>query len=280
MAKLARGNDRLMFAISTAFAAPLSSRSAWKAAASICAAARRRKMTILRAAGTVWGGGGQYGYIRTWRATDNALEAVAAAHNNAFLALDEIAEIEPKALFRAAYALANGRQKERMGKSIDLRAGNTWRLLFMSTGEIGMADKLSEDRMRATGGQTVRLVEIRSTQAKDAAPSDAHGSRDEAVRRRLTAAGLKQLGHAAPLEAHHEEAHRRGDEGVPPLSIKLSQRRRRTGSRVQPLRDRRAGELAIAEDRGERGAETAEGFSRMGEGARNEGDRGGKRRAS
>ncbi|MFZ1108690.1 MAG: DUF927 domain-containing protein, partial [Rhodomicrobium sp.] len=163
------------------------------------------KTTILRAAGTVWGGGGQYGYIRTWRATDNALEAVAAAHNNAFLALDEIAEIESKALFRAAYALANGRQKERMGKSIDLRAGTTWRLLFMSTGEIGMAEKLSEDRMRATGGQTVRLVEIPADAGGGLGAFQAfHGFEGpKQFAEALTAAGLKHYGHAAPAFLKH-----------------------------------------------------------------------------
>ena len=81
---------------------------------------------------------------QTWRATDNALEAIAAIHNNAFLPLDEITEIDESTL-QSGLALANGRQKERMQKTADLRTANTWRLLFMSTGEIGFAKKLSED---------------------------------------------------------------------------------------------------------------------------------------
>jgi putative DNA primase/helicase len=206
VAKLARGNDRLMFAISTAFAAPLLEPVGMEGGGvHLRGSSTAGKTTILRAAGTVWGGGGQYGYIRTWRATDNALEAVAAAHNNSFLALDEIAEIEPKALFRAAYALANGRQKERMGKSIDLRSGTTWRLLFMSTGEIGMADKLSEDRMRATGGQTVRLVEIPIDAGEGrGAFRTLHGFEGpKQFAEALTAAGLKHYGHAAPAFLKH-----------------------------------------------------------------------------
>ena len=66
------------------------------------------------------GRGGRYGFIRTWRATDNALEAVAANHNNALLLLGEIAEIDPKPLFKAAFALADGRQKDRMQKNCRL----------------------------------------------------------------------------------------------------------------------------------------------------------------
>ena len=161
IAARAAGNNRLMFAISAALAPPLLEPLGMEGGGvHLRGGSTAGKTTALRAAGTVWGGGGQYGFIRTWRATDNALEAVAAIHNNAFLPLDEIAEIESKALFKAAYALANGRQKERMQKTADLRTANTWRLLFMSTGEIGLAEKLSEDRMRVTGGQTVRLIEL------------------------------------------------------------------------------------------------------------------------
>jgi putative DNA primase/helicase len=150
-----------MFAIAAAFAPPLLELLGMEGGGiHFRGGSTAGKTTILRAASTVWGGGGQYGFVRTRRATDNALEAIAAIHNNAFLALDEIAEIEPKALFKAAYALANGRQKERMQKTADLRSASTWRLLFMSTGEIGLAEKLSEERMRTTGGQSVRLVEI------------------------------------------------------------------------------------------------------------------------
>ena len=206
VAKLARGNDRLLFAISAAFAPPLLEPLGMEGGGvHLRGGSTAGKTTILRAAGTVWGGGGQYGFIRAWRATDNALEAVAAAHNNAFLALDEIAEIEPKALFKAAYALANGRQKERMGKSIELRAGTSWRLLFMSTGEIGMADKLSEDRMRATGGQTVRLVEIAVEAGQGlGAFQTLHGFEGpKPFAEALTAAGLKHYGHAAPAFLKH-----------------------------------------------------------------------------
>ena len=167
IAALAAGNDRLMFAIAAAFAPPLLELLGMEGGGiHFRGGSTAGKTTILRAASTVWGGGGQYGFVRTWRATDNALEAIAAIHNNAFLALDEIAEIEPKALFKAAYALANGRQKERMQKTADLRSASTWRLLFMSTGEIGVAEKLSEERMRTTGGQSVRLVEMNADAGK------------------------------------------------------------------------------------------------------------------
>ncbi len=206
VAKLARGNNRLMFAISAAFAPPLLELLNMEGGGiHFQGSSTAGKTTILRAAGTVWGGGGQYGYIRTWRATDNALEAVAAAHNNAFLALDDLAEIDPKALSKAAYALANGHQKERLGKNIELREGASWRLLFLSAGEIGMADKLSEERLIPTYGQTVRLVEIKVDAGRGLGAFQAlHGFEGpKQFAEALTAAGLKHYGHAAPAFLKH-----------------------------------------------------------------------------
>nr|WP_251134144.1 DUF927 domain-containing protein [Rhodomicrobium sp. Az07] len=206
VAAYARGNDRLMFAIAAALAPPLLEPIGMEGGGiHFRGGSTAGKTTILRAAGTVWGGGGQYGFMRTWRATDNALEAVAAIHNNAFLALDEIAEIEPKALFRAAYALANGRQKERMQRTADLRSTCTWRLLFMSTGEIGMAEKLSEDRMRATGGQAVRLVEISADAGHGMGMFQSlHGFKEpKQLAEALNASGREHYGHAATAFIRH-----------------------------------------------------------------------------
>lgn len=50
------------------------------------------KTTALKVAGSVCGGGGKYGYIRQWRATDNALEGTAATHCDNLLCLDEIGQ--------------------------------------------------------------------------------------------------------------------------------------------------------------------------------------------
>ncbi len=205
------GNDRLLFAIATAFAPPLLELVGMEGGGiHFRGGSTAGKTTILRTAGTVWGGGGQYGFLRTWRATDNALEAVATNHNNALLPLDEIAEIEPKALFKAAYALANGRQKERMQKTSDLRSTATWRLLFMSTGEIGMAEKLAEDRIRATGGQSVRLVEINADAGCGMGMfQNLHGlAEPKAFAQALDAAGREHYGHAAPAFIRHLTASR------------------------------------------------------------------------
>ena len=156
------GNSRVTLAISAAFAAPLlrlldieGGGLHFRGSSSI------GKTTVLHVAGSVWGGGGVNGYLRRWRTTDNGLEGVALLHCDTLLTLDEIAEVDAGVAAKAAYMLANGQGKSRAGRSGDVRPAREWRLLFISTGEIGLADKLGEDRSRrTTAGQEVRVVDL------------------------------------------------------------------------------------------------------------------------
>jgi uncharacterized protein (DUF927 family) len=156
------GNSRLVLAVSAAFAAPLlalidaeSGGFHFRGPSSI------GKTTALRVAGSVWGGGGLRGYIGTWRATANGLEAVAAAHCDALLCLDELSEVEAREAGAVAYMLANGTGKARARRDGGARSPAEWRALFLSSGEIGLADKVREDgKRKATAGQAVRVVDV------------------------------------------------------------------------------------------------------------------------
>jgi uncharacterized protein (DUF927 family) len=68
------------------------------------------------AAGSVWGGGGLKGWARSWRTTDNALEAVAAAHCDLLLCLDEMSEAGAEVVAASSYMLANGAGKSRAAR--------------------------------------------------------------------------------------------------------------------------------------------------------------------
>jgi uncharacterized protein (DUF927 family) len=63
-----------------------------------------------------------------------------------------------------AYMLANGVGKQRAARNGTLRAGHTWRSLFLSTGEIGLAEKVREgsrgQRRRVMAGQEIRVLDI------------------------------------------------------------------------------------------------------------------------
>jgi putative DNA primase/helicase len=159
----ALGNSRLMLAISAAFAAPLLALTGEDGGGfHFRGASSSGKSTALAVAGSVWGGGGPRGYIQSWRATDNALEALAALHNGACLCLDELSQVESKAAGAAAYMLGNGVGKARAGREGQARKSHEWRLIFLSNGEMGLADKIKEGGGRIAAGMEVRVIDLRA----------------------------------------------------------------------------------------------------------------------
>jgi putative DNA primase/helicase len=164
VARLAVGNSRLAFAVSMAFAAPLAGLiSAEGGGFHLRGPSSVGKSTALHAAGSVFGGGGLRGWVRSWRATDNGLEGVAAAHCDLPLILDEMGEAAPEAVAAAAYMLANGAGKGRAGRDGSVRRAAEWRVLFLSSGEVGIADRLAEARngpRQVRAGQEVRVLDV------------------------------------------------------------------------------------------------------------------------
>lgn len=155
---LCAGNHRLVFGVSASFGAPLLYQLDqqgfgvnFKGASSI------GKTTILRAAKSVMG---DHAHIRTWRATASALESVAAQHNDNVLFLDEMGEADPKEIGATAYMLANGQGKQRMTRTVNLRPALTWRLIYLSTGEVSLADMLAQVKQKVKAGQAVRVIDL------------------------------------------------------------------------------------------------------------------------
>lgn len=163
VAALALGNSRLLLAMSAAFAAPLLSLTGEDGGGfHFRGASSSGKSTALAVAGSVWGGGGTRGYIQSWRATDNGLEAVSAMHNDACLCLDELSQVDSKAAGAAAYMLGNGVGKARSGREGQARKAQVWRLIFLSNGEVGLADKIGESGGRIAAGMEVRVIDLRA----------------------------------------------------------------------------------------------------------------------
>lgn len=117
----------------------------------------RGKSTCLEVAASVWG---RPAPLPTWRATDNGLEGIAAARNDGFMALDEMSQADAQTVGRVAYMLANGSAKARAGKGGESRAMKQWRLVFLSSGEVGLEDRINEDGKRIRAGQEVRVPDI------------------------------------------------------------------------------------------------------------------------
>ncbi len=157
------GNSRLLLSVSAAFAGPLLYLvGAESGGVHLHGHSSKGKTTILAVAGSVWGGGGVRGFIQSWRATDNGLEGDAVAHCDTLLCLDELSESDPRAAAASAYMLSNGRAKSRADRSGEGRPRAEWRLLFLSTGEVTLSERLAEERAgrQARAGQDVRLLNV------------------------------------------------------------------------------------------------------------------------
>ena len=113
------------------------------------------KTGLARLGASVWGA-----ELHNWRTTDNSAESWCAAANDGLLTLDEISQADPRSLDALAYMLAAGTGKGRANRNGLARPVTSWRIAFLSTGEIGLAEKLEEAGRRVRAGQLVRVIEI------------------------------------------------------------------------------------------------------------------------
>lgn len=161
---MCRGNSRLIMAASAAFSGSLLYLIGEDGGGfNLVGASRVGKSTALHVAASVIGGTsalGAGGYIKSWRATGNALESVAQGSCDATLALDELGSLDPREVGDVAYMLANGSGKARANRTGGSRAIARWRLLFLSTGEKGLADLNAEAGRATKAGQEARFVDV------------------------------------------------------------------------------------------------------------------------
>lgn len=158
VAALCAGNTRLAFAVSCAFAGPLLRPAGVESGGfHFRGDSSSGKTTALKLAASVWGGSS---YLQRWRTTDNALESIAAQHSDLLLILDELAQVDPKTAGECAYMLANEQSKARATRNGAARPRLSWRLLFLSAGELGLADHMAEGMKRTRAGQEIRMADI------------------------------------------------------------------------------------------------------------------------
>ena len=158
--KLCSGNSRLVFAASVAFAAPLLRVVGIEGGGfHFRGLSSKGKTTALQVAASVCGkvstAPGEDSYLLNWKSTANSFEEVAQSHNDAVMVIDELGQADPKAVGEITYMLANGQGKARMGS-----AKRSWRVLFITSGEISLAAQMSKAGVETMIGQEVRLLEI------------------------------------------------------------------------------------------------------------------------
>lgn len=158
VAALAQGNSRMVFALCCALAGPAvqpagieSGGFHFRGDSSV------GKTSALKVAASVWG---RPSFMQRWRTTDNALEAIAVQHNSCTLILDEFGQLDPRVAGECAYMLANEQEKGRATRSAQPRKRRTWRLLFLSSGEVSLSDHMAEAGKRTRAGMEVRMLDV------------------------------------------------------------------------------------------------------------------------
>lgn len=159
VARPCAGNSRLVLALSAAFAAPCLGLIGMEGGGfHLRGGSSSGKSTALAVAASMYGAPEQY--CKTWRHTDNGLEGAAALHSDLLLVLDELGQLDPKHAGAVAYLLANGQGKGRSNRDGSPRALATWRVLFLSAGEIGLGDMVTQSGGKPRAGQEVRVIDL------------------------------------------------------------------------------------------------------------------------
>lgn len=204
VAKPAGEHHRVLFAMACAFAGPLIDLAGAESGGfHLVGGSSSGKTTALRLASSVWGHPARY--WRQWRTTDNGLEALAEDFNDSLLCLDEIGQADAKIVGDVAYMLANGRGKQRAKREGGSRAARTFRVMLLSTGEVGSSAQINASGQKSRAGHEVRLVEITADAGKGCGLFSSSGSHATVreLASSLTDAAGRDYGHAGPEFVAH-----------------------------------------------------------------------------
>jgi uncharacterized protein (DUF927 family) len=157
---LAKGNSRLTFAISSAFAPSLLAyaTSVQRGGIQFTGNSKDGKTIILRAAASVWGYHEKV--KRSWSGTANGIETTASQHNDGWLFLDELKRASGKEVDRVIYMLSDGTGKAKQKADGDLRDPKEWRLLWMSSGELSATDHITQSGGHPPAGIELRQADV------------------------------------------------------------------------------------------------------------------------
>lgn len=195
--KYCENNSRLMFSVCLSFAAsllPIAEESS--GGFHLYGTSSTGKTTALFVAGSVWGGDPRKGFLETWRATTNGLEAVAELHNHSLLLLDEISQVNPHEVGETVYGLSNGFGKSRMSRNLTARRKAEWTLMFLSSGEKTLEQIGRGIGQSIQGGQEARFVNIEADAGKGLGLFDNIGQFEKAsdLAKHLSSASRKFYG--------------------------------------------------------------------------------------
>lgn len=167
IAKPCRGNPLLMFSLMIGLAGPLLKPVEEQGGGfHYYGTTTGGKTTCGQVCMSIWGNGAdpandsESTAIRTWDATQNAIEGLAELHSHQILVLDELGKTQMEDVGQAIYKLAGGKGKERATISGGLRKPRSWRTLIFSNGEVSLTQMAMKNKQALKGGQLIRIVDI------------------------------------------------------------------------------------------------------------------------
>lgn len=152
-------STRVMFAICVGLAAPLMAFiNEQSGGFHFVGPTSKGKSTSLRAACSLWGSV-EIGVsdIGLWKTSDNGLEPKCEARTDFLLFLDELNQAERKIVEQTMYMLGNGVGKQRMTRNATARRTKTWRIMFLSSGEMTPEQYVGHEIMT---GASVRMASV------------------------------------------------------------------------------------------------------------------------
>jgi putative DNA primase/helicase len=198
VAIMCAANTRLVFACCVAFAGPLNDLLQGEGGGfHFVGSSSVGKTTLLVVAGSIYGGGGRAGFVQSWHGTEIGLEITARAHSGTALIVDEIGQADGRSIGRAIYMLINGMPKARSTRDAEHKSQPHWRSMLLSSGELGLAGKISEGGGQARAGQLARMVDVPADAGKGyGAFEDTKGMDPAAFSEKLKNAALRAYGAA------------------------------------------------------------------------------------
>jgi len=123
------------------------------------------KTTALQVFASIFGSGAdpsispKKSSIGRFNATANGIEAKCVEHSKIGLAIDELGSLLVKNFGALIYDMAGGQGKAVMNRKRDPVEPKTWELIFLSTGEQSIEDKLITNGEKLKAGMSVRIAD-------------------------------------------------------------------------------------------------------------------------
>jgi putative DNA primase/helicase len=194
------GNTRAVFACSVALAGPLNDLLQGEGGGfHFVGSSSVGKTTLLTVAGSVFGGGGRTGFAHSWHGTENGIESIARAHSGAVLVLDEMGQADGRTIGNTVYMLINGTGRALATRNAELKSQASWRIMLLSSGELGLANKIAEGGREPRAGQLARMVDVPADAGQDyGAFENTKGIEPAVFSDALKNAALRTYGTAGP----------------------------------------------------------------------------------